>query len=112
MPKLVDNATGACYLQDLEVANTFWTRFVGLQFRGAMAKNTGLLLAPCSSLHTCFMRFPIDVWMLDKNGFVLGVRRNLRPWRVAVCVRGTKQIIETNVDAIDLPVGALVQIDR
>ncbi len=112
MPKLVDASNGECYLQDLELANTFWTRLVGLQFRGAMAKNSGLLLAPCSSLHTCFMRFPIDVWMLDEYGIVLGVRRNLRPWRVAVCVRSTKQIIETNVDAIDLPVGARVQIDR
>lgn len=45
----------------------------------------GIVLAYCSSVHTCFMRFAIDVVFMDAGGCVLQVVPELKPWRFAVC---------------------------
>jgi uncharacterized protein len=91
------------------MANSFVSRFLGLQFRSKLEPGHGMLLRPCSSLHTCFMRFPIDVVMLDRQGMVLGVRRHMRPWRVLLCVSGTYQVIETAVGATDVESGQVLE---
>ena len=106
--RLQDNAV---ILAKLKLATTFWQRFVGLQFARPLSSEEGLWLAPCSSLHTCFMRFSIDVASLDKEGRVLEFRRNLKPWRAAVCPRGTHSIVEAAAGAILLSVGDRLKIE-
>ena len=100
MKQLIDMTNGAVLLQSVETADTFFTRLRGLQFRSSLPRDGGLLLSPCSSLHTCFMRFPIDVIMLDADNIVLGHRRNLKPWRMFLCEKHTTSVIETQVDAL------------
>lgn len=98
--RLIDAATGEVVLGRIERADTFWQRFWGLQFRSGLSADTGLLMTPCSSLHTCFMRFTIDVIMLGNDGEVVGVERSVRPWRVVLCRPGTRSVIETCVGAL------------
>lgn len=62
-------------------ADTFLARLVGLMFRAGMAPLGGLLLTPCRSVHTCFMRFPLDVVFLDADFRVVAVVLHLAPWR-------------------------------
>jgi len=64
----------------LEVADNFLSRFRGLMGRRRLPPGQGLLLAPCSSVHMCFMRFSIDVVYLDRDYHILKIVRNLRPW--------------------------------
>lgn len=45
-----------------------------------LPQGTGLLLAPCNSVHMCFMRFAIDVIYIDKEYKILKVVKNLKPW--------------------------------
>lgn len=97
-------------VEHLEMADTFWKRLVGLQFRRELGCKEGLWLAPCSSLHTCFMRFPIDVIMLDRNHQVVQFRRNLRPWRALICPRATHSVVETCVGQIELQIGDRLHI--
>jgi uncharacterized protein len=92
-------------LTKLVLARTFRARLVGLQFRSELPLDTGLLLEPCKSLHTCFMRFPIDVIMLDRNYVVLGVRREIRPWRALICVPGTHAVVETAQNTVSVSLG-------
>ncbi len=70
--------------------------------RGLLGTGTApaapLLLAPARSVHTCFMRRPIDVVFLDADLRVVKVARRLRPWRRAGA-RGA-------VAALELPAGA------
>jgi uncharacterized membrane protein (UPF0127 family) len=103
--QLVRAADGAVLLTDVERATGFWHRFVGLQFRRRILEDYGLWLRPCSSIHTCFVRFPIDVIMLDDQDRVLGIRRAVRPWRAVVCERGTRSVIETVPQRLDLQPG-------
>jgi uncharacterized protein len=63
------------------VANTWQARTRGLLGRSSLASTEGILLRPASSVHTWFMRFPIDVVFLDRNLAVLRVVPRLRPWR-------------------------------
>ncbi|MEX0819953.1 MAG: hypothetical protein WD070_10195 [Pirellulaceae bacterium] len=58
------------------------------------------------------MRFPIDVVMLDKDDRVLGIRRNLRPWRAYVCQRGTTSVIETAVDVLGVEIGVGLKVSE
>ena len=72
---------GTLYLENLYVADTWWTRFRGLQFQQKLPAKTGLLLNPCSSVHTCFMKFPLNLIFLDQQGSVVECREDVRPWR-------------------------------
>ncbi len=100
MKQLIDEANRSVLLHSVEMADSFWSRFRGLQFRSRLPKERGIFLTPCSSLHTCFMRFPIDVLMLDANLVVLEHRRNIQPWRLVFCPKQTSSVIETSVDAL------------
>lgn len=109
MATLRDVESAEVLLGSLEIANTFWTRFKGLQFRRPLPEDCGLLIAPCSSIHTCFMRFAIDVTMLDADGTVVGYRKNIKPWRIALCNRSTKKVIETTAGTFRIPIGTKVE---
>jgi uncharacterized membrane protein (UPF0127 family) len=92
--RLVSKTTGQTVVAQLRIADGFWSRLVGLQFRRPLSSDTGLLLVPCNSVHTCFVRSPVDVVFLDGHGCVLTVRRNLRPWRLAFGPRRTHAVLE------------------
>lgn len=66
-------------------AQTFCQRLGGLLIRPRLQAQEALVLAPCSSVHTAFMRYPIDVVFVDKHGRVLKVEQHLKPWRAAWC---------------------------
>lgn len=78
----------------VEWVDTFVKRLQGLMFRSAHPPDQGLLLSPCSSIHTCFMRFPIDVVYLD-NDFTVLAKETVVPWRIGKHVKGAKMVLET-----------------
>lgn len=49
------------------LADTFWKRLKGLLGTSCLPIGHGLLIKPCSSVHTFGMRYPIDVLFVDKN---------------------------------------------
>jgi uncharacterized membrane protein (UPF0127 family) len=86
-------ADGAVVCESCRLAARFWTRLLGLLGRRGLASGEGLLIRPAPSIHTFFMRFPIDVVFLDRGGVVLKLVPNLRPWRVAFA-RGGRDALE------------------
>lgn len=70
----------------LDVAQGFRERLIGWLGRSAAPRDRGLYLADCRAIHTCFMRFPIDVIFVDRGGLVLAVSSGLGAWRSAVCL--------------------------
>jgi uncharacterized protein len=75
------------------VAGTSLARMRGLLGRSALPRDEGILLRPASSVHTWFMRFPIDVVFLDRDLAVLRVVPRLGPWR-AVARRRAAAVLE------------------
>jgi uncharacterized protein len=75
------------------VADRPHTRLRGLLGRAGLGAGEGLLIRPTSSIHTFFMRFPIDVVFVDRTGVVLEVVSALVPWRFA-SKRGARYALE------------------
>jgi len=91
----VTGGAGAYRLLDEgRVADGFWSRFVGLMGRRSLQPEKGLLIYPCTSVHTFFMRMPIDVVYVNRDNHVVGVDRDLRPWRIGTLQRGVRYVIE------------------
>ena len=65
----------------------------GLLGRDELRPGEGLLLRPASSIHTFFMRFPIDAVFLDRDLVVRKVEPDVKPWRLAFG-RGARQVLE------------------
>jgi hypothetical protein len=63
------------------------TRNRGLLGRDSFPAGVAMVLAPCSGIHTWFMRFPIDVIFVDRAGRVLRVGRTVPPFRVVFCLK-------------------------
>lgn len=100
---VVRNAhTGVLMAADLEIAATRKARRRGLMGRDALAPGSGLWIVPSRGVHTCGMRFAIDVVALDARGVVVDVVTDLRPWRLRLPRPGTFGVLE-------LPVGTVLQ---
>ena len=82
------------------LAVTAWTRSKGLLGRSGLDPDEGLWIQPTGSIHMWFMRFPLDVVYADRDGRVLKLVREIRPWRMSAC-RGAKVALELPVGAID-----------
>ena len=75
------------------VARSPLARMRGLLGRRGLDSGEGLLLRPAGSVHTFFMRFPIDVVFLSRDGEVLKVADRVPPWRTAAA-KGAKAVVE------------------
>ena len=80
--------------KDVYVAKSFFERFKGLMFV-PKEKSFNLLIKNCNSIHTCFMKFNIDVFCLDKNFKVIKVYKNVKPFRFIFSIKNTYHILET-----------------
>jgi uncharacterized protein len=79
--------TGEVVATELEAALDSKSRNRGLLGRDHMDEGSALVLAPCNSIHTFFMRFPIDVAFVTRSGRVVKTVNRIRPWRIALCFR-------------------------
>ena len=70
----------------VEVADTSAKRRTGLLKHEKLEPGEGLWIVPCESVHTFFMKFPIDLVYLDKRHKVRKARSAVRPWRLSACL--------------------------
>jgi uncharacterized protein len=74
---------GEVLSEDILLATNLYTRMIGLMFRSSPPESSkGLMIEPCNSIHTCFMRYALDIVFLDSKNQVIKVIRNIRPWRM------------------------------
>ena len=78
-------------------------RMRGLLGRNELTEPNGILLNPAPSVHTFFMRFPIDVVFVDKSRTIVKVVHRLKPWRAAFARKA--------VAALELPEGTAARLD-
>ena len=101
MPLLVTNATRGKILADrAERAERFGERFMGLMGRRELPVGEGLWIVPCNSIHTFFMRIPIDVAFLDEAAVVVKAMAAIPPWRATAVYWRARSVLE-------LPAGTL-----
>jgi uncharacterized protein len=85
--------------EQVDLANTVWQRLIGLMFVSKPRTN-GILLDPCNSIHTFFMKYPIDVIFLNRSNEVVKIIKNIKPWRMTSIVFRAQKVLE-------FPVGIL-----
>jgi hypothetical protein len=109
--RLVARTDGRTVLDRILVADGYWSRFVGLQFRRRLPVDSGLLIVPCPAIHTCFVRFALDLIWLDREGRVVELRRGVAPWRTASGPSGTFAVVETARGALNVVAGESLVIE-
>lgn len=87
---------------NIEIANTFKTRFLGLM--GKKEIKTGLIFPKCNSIHTFFMRCNIDIIMLNKNKEIIYYKKGMKKNRILVKkdVYYTIELPENSINDLNL----------
>lgn len=67
----------------ITVADSFFSRLLGLMGKKEMKDNQALLITKCNSIHTFFMRFNMDAVFVDKNMTVKKAVKSIKPCSVA-----------------------------
>jgi len=76
-------------------ATGFSGRLRGLMFRNSFpAGSDALFLYPCRAIHTFFLRFPLDILLLNDNMQILGACAALEPGKIGPLVAGVTGVVE------------------
>ena len=92
--KTVLTKGGVVLYESCRVANTFFSRFLGLMGQSSVPEDEALVFPKCNSVHTFFMKIPIDVIFVSKTGKVIKVFSELHPWRLLLPIKGAAHAIE------------------
>jgi uncharacterized protein len=90
---VLSRVEGGVVCERCSLARTVLARLRGLLGRAELPRGEGMLLRPAGSVHTAFMRFPIDVVFLDRRLTVLEIAPDVPAWRTR-SRRGAKAVLE------------------
>lgn len=110
-----DLDTGLIIADRVSVATTRAQRRTGLLRHDRLEPGEGLWIAPCNGVHTCFMRFAIDLLAMDRNGVVVDAVSTLKPWRMRLPRRGSWSVLELPAGTLNelvMPIGHKVLLDQ
>jgi uncharacterized membrane protein (UPF0127 family) len=93
--------TGQTLASRVRVANTHAARTIGLMGRRQLEPGEALWIEPSRGVHTCFMRFPIDVVALDGDGLVVDVVPAMKPWRMRLPRESTAGVLELAAGSLE-----------
>lgn len=85
---------GKILLKRVRIADHFFTRLRGLMHSKTLEPGTGMLIRPCSQIHTFGMRYDIDVVFLGKKGEVLHIERAIKPRHISPHIAKCWQVLE------------------
>ena len=100
MTRLVNPARGTTVAGSVERARTVRERLQGLLGRTSLGEGCALVIEPCTSIHTFFMKFAIDVAFLDRGGRVVRAIGAMRPFRAT-------RVYPSAALVVELPSGTL-----
>ena len=98
----------------IKVADNFFSRLRGLIGKNFLPQNTGLLIAPCQSIHMCFMKFPIDAIYIDKNFVIKKIVSNLKTWTgFSICLSawGVVEVAAGEAKLLNLKIGEKLEVN-
>lgn len=108
--KCINAKTGKIIASDLEMKDSYLGRLIGLLGKKGLKKGQGIVLKPCAQIHTCFMRFAIDVVFISKDLKVLKIIKNMGAWHFSPIVLKSLYTLEVAAGGItDLAEGDYVK---
>jgi hypothetical protein len=100
--RLINQTKNTVLAEDIFIANTPWPRIKGLLGKKVLLPNQAIILDPCNSVHTFFMRFPIGILFLDKNYKVVRDISRLGPNRITRIYWHSNRVVELPVGKLEL----------
>ena len=98
---------------NVALADSLLKRMKGLLGRDKLLNGEALWIKPCMSIHTFFMKFPIDIVFLNRRNQIIAAIRNLRPNRITRMYPKTTGVLELPagvLEATDTEIGDEIQI--
>ncbi len=98
--KITNKTKGTVIASEAGYARSLPERMKGLLGRSSLAQGEGLVIAPCSAIHTIGMRFAIDVVFFDRDNRAVSIIEGIKPCRMTGWRPRAHGVVE-------LPAGAL-----
>jgi len=99
-------------LDDVIVVESFFERLFGLMLRPKLERGQGLLIPGCNSIHTMWMKYPIDVIFLDKQIRIVEMIDCLKPFKFSKIIKKSDSVLELpgkSITAYDLKVDDMLR---
>lgn len=97
--KVINTTRNIVLVERGERALTFWRRFKGLLFTKSFVCGQGILIKPCSSIHTIGMSYCIDILFVDGKDRVVKTVVGMKPYGIASCA-GSVYVIEVPIGTV------------
>lgn len=111
--KLYNSTQNIMIADDVNIADSFALRSIGLLSKKVLHECEGLIIKPCCSIHTFFMKFSIDVLFVNKDNKIVALYENVSPWRVLPIHITSWYVVELPADTItskNITKGDLIQV--
>ena len=92
----------------IKVCNNIFNRFLGLMFKKNI--DYGLCFPKCNSIHTFFMKIPIDVIMTDKDYNILYIFNNLKPNKIILPKKNVYYTFELPINKFKFNINEKLQV--
>lgn len=92
---------GTCLAAHGRAARSMWARTKGLLGTNSLEPGDGLLIEPCNSIHSFWMRYPFDAVFINREGIVLHTISRMKPFRLSKHVFGARAVLELPAGTIE-----------
>jgi len=92
---------GTCLIEHGRAARTNWQRTKGLLGTNSLEPGDGLLIEPCNSIHSFWMRYPFDAVFFNREGTVLHTISRMKQNRMSRHVFGARGVLELPAGTIE-----------
>jgi len=103
--RMIISNTGQVVGKKMVIADSFFARFRGWMLIKERSDDDGLLLTKTKQVHTCWMRFSIDVVYLKKidqdKYIIVALEEKMKPWRIGKYINSATDVLELNAGTIE-----------
>lgn len=92
--KAIIKTSGIVLADEVEPAESLFSRLKGLLGRSSLPLGHALWLRPCNGVHTFGMGFSIDVVVLDRLNGVRAIHSSMAPWRMTPLYPAGSSVLE------------------
>lgn len=112
---VVKDQQGQTIVDNLRIADTFFTRFKGLMGTKGLKEGEGLLIKPCNGIHMFWMTYSLDIIFLNDVCRVIRLIEGIKPWKVSPTVKDSHMILELptgTIEKFNIEVGNTIYISH
>jgi len=97
--------------ESAKIASSFFSRLRGLMFKKSLNEQNALIFINAPSIHTFFMRFPIDILFLDKGMRIIRICQSIYPGRCVFCLNSafTIEFPAFRLEKLNVEIGDILE---